>query len=136
MKSSMTVMRKVLVKSIVTDELKRQLKMQMDNAMRNVTEILKNAEKQRKDITRPGTAGPAEQQALYSIDTEIGKLKRQLEELRQKQDEYAELKMGSEFMQGVVDSPCEMNVGDSFFERLSQAEIVLKDGEVVEIKNI
>ncbi|MDD2717430.1 MAG: YlqD family protein [Candidatus Wallbacteria bacterium] len=131
---SITVIRKVLIKSIVTDELKRQLGLQVENAKKNVKQLLKQLEEQKKSLAKglDSHNNPAQ----YNLEQEIGKQKRCLDDLENKTREYAALSIGNEFIQGVIDSPCDIKIGDSFFERLSHAEIVLTDGEVVEIKNI
>lgn len=134
---SITVIRKVLIKSIVTDELKKQLDQQLNQAITNTDQAVKVLEKERNSIVKgKKELSPVEQNALNNIEVELSKQHRQLADFNEKKKNYAQMKNGGEFVQGVVDSPCEMKIGDSFFERLSQAEIVLNDGEIVEINNI
>jgi len=135
--NSINVIRKVAIKSIVTDELKRQLDLQIKNAIKNTKntlKVLKNEkntfEKQFKD-----TKDVAQQQTMLKIQSEIAKSQQYLNELGIKEKEYKALKNGQEFVQGFIDSPVDLKLGDSFFEKLSKTEIVLHDGEIVEIRN-
>jgi len=131
------VIRKVVIKSIVTDELKRQLDLQLKNAKNNTDDSIKALEKQKKALEKKinNSSDLAQQQTLMGMQAELNKNVRYLNELDMKKKEYDSLKNGQEFMQGIIDSPVDLKLGDSFFEKLSKAEIILHDGEIVEIRN-
>jgi len=45
------------------------------------------------------------------------------------------LKEGEIYLHGYVDSFVDFKEGDDFFKKLEKAEITLKDGKIIEIKN-
>lgn len=133
--NKITVIRKVVIKSIVTDELKRQLAIQVESSKTNITSILKSLEKQKDEIEKQKSISARDQAKLFTIENEISKQKGILDDLLSKENTYKNLKNGEEFIQGIIDSPVDIKLGDQFFERLSKAEIILHDGEVIEIRN-
>lgn len=132
-----TVIRKVVIKSVVTEELKKQLTFQADSAIENSRKAIESLMEQKQQLMKknPGKDSLFTT-TLNSLDSEIFRMKRQEMDLRARKEEYSSLKTGALFVQGVIDSPCEIRVGDVFFEKLSTAEIILDDGKVTEIRNI
>jgi predicted solute-binding protein len=123
-----TINRKIVVKSIVTPELKEELIKQIDNSelqLRNQVDFL---EKRLKEIKA--------ENVKRDIKNEINKLNFQFQELERKRKEIESLKMGQEFYQGTVESPVEVELGDNLFEKLGKAEILVNNGEIVEFRNV
>ena len=56
------------------------------------------------------------------------------EELTQRRSIIKGLELNTEFVQGVVDNFVEIKVGDNLYEKLSNTEVLIKDGVVVEIR--
>ena len=54
--------------------------------------------------------------------------------LQRKLEEVEKLEIGSEFITGTYDAPVKIEVGDDIRQKLSQAEIIVKDGIVISIK--
>ena len=46
----------------------------------------------------------------------------------------SQLEMDSEFLQATVDNYVSVNVGDNLYNKLSNTEVIVKDGVVVEIR--
>src|SRR5438093_226033 len=55
-------------------------------------------------------------------------------ELEMRLREAQQLELNSEFAQGTVESLVEVKVGDNLFTKLSRAEIIVKDGIIMEIR--
>ncbi|HOK54290.1 MAG TPA: YlqD family protein, partial [Armatimonadota bacterium] len=83
---------------------------------------------------------------VAKVDLEqAGRLRREIEgerqrhenmraEIKERLDEVTGLEIGSEFEQGNVESYVDVAVGDNLIEKLSGAEIVIKDGIIQEIR--
>ncbi|MGH2403689.1 MAG: YlqD family protein, partial [bacterium] len=55
-------------------------------------------------------------------------------ELTARIKEAEALELNSEFSQGTIESMVDLNIGDNFFTRLARAEVVIKDGIVIEVR--
>ena len=53
--------------------------------------------------------------------------------LKRKLDEVSQLTIDSVFISGTYDAPVKIEVGDDIQSKLSQAEIIVKDGVVVQV---
>ncbi|MFA5478628.1 MAG: YlqD family protein [Candidatus Muiribacteriota bacterium] len=126
---SVTINRKITVKSIVTPELKDELGKQIDDAK---MQINTNISALNERLVRAGSnKGIASQ-----IENEISRLNTQLAEVEKKSEEISKLQFGGEFYQGNLESPIEINLGDNLFEKITRGEIVVNNGEVIEFRNI
>jgi len=76
---------------------------------------------------------------------QAGRLRREIESEKQRHEgmraevagrleEISGLKIGDEFVQGTIESEVEVKVGDNLIEKMSGAEIIIKDGIIQEIK--
>ena len=54
-------------------------------------------------------------------------------DLKRKLDEIIQLDIGSVFTSGTYDAPVKIEVGDNIRSKLAQAEIIVKDGVVVQV---
>lgn len=133
----MLIHRKVIVKTIVTEQFKVELLARLRRAQREVELSRQALELQgRKYLTELQGKDPTR------ADSFRQKLERQL----QKRDELnakltaeiaaAEaLEFESEYRQTDVDGLVEVQVGDNLNDKLGAAEIVARDGVIVEIRN-
>lgn len=125
---SIEVNRKIVVKSIVTPELKEEINGQINNA--------ENGLKNNLSILNEKLTDKKNAQFVGQIQNEIVRLNQQLQELSRKRNEIETLDFGQEFYQGTIDSPVSVDLGDNLFEKISKAEILVNNGEVVEFRNI
>jgi len=132
----MIVKREVLLKAIVTDRLKAQLKEAVEGAIGQLTDSQEEMEKQyrrlmlevqRMDATR---AMAVRQQ----VDVERRKHEDAKKDLQEQLAEYDELQMGEEFVLRTLEGTVEIQLGDNFFEKVRGAEIVIEDDIVKEIR--
>lgn len=110
--------RPVTVKAVVTPELRRQLAADLQSALARLDAEIAQLEAQ--DSRTPAAA-------------ETRKRQQQREQLLGRMRELARLEEGQELVQGTVDGTVQVRPGDDW-ARLFSAEIVLKDGRVVAIR--
>jgi hypothetical protein len=111
----LTIRRQVTVKAVVTEELKEQLAAELQSALARLEAEIGQLEAQ------DGVAG------------EIRKRRQQREQLVARMRELVRLEQGQEIVQGSVEGEVQVKAGDDW-ARLFAAEIVLKDGKVVAIR--
>lgn len=113
----LSVTRTVTVKAVVTEELKRRLRAELQSALARLdAEIGQLADCERGDV-------PAER----------SKRLQQKEQVLARLKGLARLEPGSEIVQATVEGQVEVKPGDDW-QRLFAAEIVLRDGKVVAIR--
>jgi hypothetical protein len=84
------------------------------------------AEAQKHDVRRAS-------QLRAQITEERDKQAQVRNNLKQKLEQVKQLEIDSLFVSGTYDAPVKIEVGDDIRTRLSQAEIIVKDGIVVQI---
>jgi hypothetical protein len=129
------VKRSVILKNIVTPAFKEQLTKELEHAIHQLQTWLEQDEFQsRRLIAEAQKRDPSRvNQLREEIRQERGKQERVKTELGQKLEQVKELETGSIFVSGTYDAPVKIEVGDNIRARLSQAEIIVKDGIVVQI---
>lgn len=138
---SIQLKRPVAIKAIVTEKFKSEATKEIQQALQNLdlglqqlefqgkralSDLDKNAEIQNKDQARQNLQG--------QIDQQRGQINNQKAELLQRLNVIAQLEMDSEFLQATVDNYVDVNVGDNLYNKLSNTEVIVKDGVVVEIR--
>ncbi|MFQ6042866.1 MAG: YlqD family protein [Candidatus Poribacteria bacterium] len=130
------VKRPVVVKNVVTENFKQQMIEELGNAIKQIEIRLGQMEfRGRRMIAE---IGKTDQRKVSSLQEELNQERekqRQLkEELEYKLAEIEKLQIDQIFISGVYDSPVKIEVGDKIMEKLSQAEIIVKDGVVIQIR--
>lgn len=127
------VKRPVILKNIVTKEFKDRLIEELGQALDQIDRwfeqeefqsrrLISEAEKQgNSDVVRKELNIERDRQGQIRLD-----LKRKLHEIIQ-------LDIGSVFTSGTYDAPVKIEVGDNIRSKLAQAEIIVKDGIVVQV---
>ncbi|MGB9750590.1 MAG: YlqD family protein [Caldisericia bacterium] len=133
----MLIKRQILVKSLVTETLKKDL-------IEKFNKLIELSEKRLNEIVSEEkkfllTAPTLEPNYIQAIK---GRLKEQKDEeervkegLTRERENVKNLKDGELYIHGYVDSFVDLKEGDDFWQKLEKAEIVLKDGKILEIKN-
>jgi len=136
MADSVTIKRDVIMRAVVTDSLKEQLDEEFSDGIRQVDERITQldvgarqyvTELQRSDI----------QQAMavrQQVEAEKRRYRQVKDELIQRQRAIRELEVGSEVIRGTLEGEVEIRVGDNLQTALRGVEIVVRDDEVVEIR--
>ncbi|MGH2375474.1 MAG: YlqD family protein [Candidatus Methylomirabilaceae bacterium] len=129
-----TVVRPVVVKAIVTETFKRQYLSELEDTVRRIDTVIGQIDTQirRTELERQIT--PQARAIRQQLEVERSRQEAARMELAARTKEAESLELNSEFSQGTIESTAELNVGDNFFTRLARAEVVIKDGIVIEIR--
>ena len=129
-----TVVRPVVVKAIVTETFKRQYLSELEDTVRRLDTVIGQIDTQirRTELERQIT--PQARAIRQQLEVERSRQEAARMELAARIKEAESLELNSEFSQGTIESMAELNVGDNFFTRLARAEVVIKDGIVIEIR--
>jgi hypothetical protein len=133
----MILKRQVLLKAVVTDRLKEELIQSVEEAIARVVEEQDELDRQsrrlmlelqRTDMNR----AMAFRQQLEGEKRKREDLKAALQEQRQA---YDALELGAEFERGTLESEVEVKIGDNIQAKLGQAEILVEDDIIKEIRD-
>jgi len=130
------VKRTVILRAIVTDELKQQVSEELQSAADEIEQRVQQLDFSTKayvtDLQR------ADLQRAMAVRKQIEAEKQKQNELRdamlERKAQVAELENGQEVIRGTLESYVEINEGDDLAVVLGGTEIVSKDGVVVEIR--
>ena len=135
---TLTLKRSVAVHVIVTDEFKEELKAELQQAAETAQQRIDQlefqsrrflADLQRNDMTQ---AMNARRQIEAEKRRQDG-IRRDIEEQLEQADK---LEVGSEYPRGVVEGFVEIKEGDNLLQKLAESQIVIKDGVVVEVREV
>lgn len=132
---ALIVKRPVVLKNIVTELFKEQVSGELRSAIQQIDLRLQQMEFQGRRMI--ADVGKRDQQRAAGLRDEFQTEKqRQLQlkaNLEERLQEVVSLEVGVEFVSGTYDAPVKIEVGDHIQSKLSQAEILVKDGIVVQI---
>ncbi len=138
-KSSIELKRVVMVKAIVTEPFKQNLVKELDRAVANLDAQMNQMEGQSKnyleDLKKKGLMQKAAA-FKHQLDEERARQAASKSDLLMKIEEAKRLQVGSEFVQGPLEGPVEVAVGDNLYKKVGGAEIIVKDGVVQEIRGL
>ena len=129
------VKRPVVVKNIVTQAFKGQLTTEIEQAIRQIEEWLEQEEFKSRRMISEAQKHDARRvsQLREQARKEREKQEHVRDNLKQKLEQVEQLAIDSLFVSGTYDAPVKIEVGDDIRTKLSQAEVVVKDGTVVRI---
>jgi len=132
---SLTLIRPVLVKVKVTENYKKALAAELQDAIRRVELELQHLDFQEKrmlsELEKKNPQGiPA---AKQDLDQERQRRLEGRQKLIDRLKEVGQLAMGSEVIFGKMESPVELKVGDDW-QQVIGVEIILQDGVVSDIR--
>lgn len=136
---SIELKRVVMVKAIVTEAFK-------DNLIKELDRAVKNIEMQENQISNQGK-NYLEDLKKKGLMQKAVAFKNQMEEEKTRQaaaksdlllkiEEAKRLTIGTEFVQGPLEGPVTVAVGDNLYKKVGGAEIIVKDGIILEIRSI
>jgi hypothetical protein len=130
----MTVVRPLVVKAIVTESFKKQYLSEIEDTVKRLDAVITQIDTQirRAELERQIT--PQSRAFRQQLEVERSRQEAARMELQARMKEAEGLEINSEFSQGTIESLVELSVGDNFFTRLARAEVVIKDGIVIEIR--
>ena len=136
---SVELKRIVMVKAIVTEAFKQNLSNELQRAITNIDSQLSQMEAQGKnyleDLKKKGLMQKAAA-FKHQIDEEKNRQSAARADLLMKVEEAKNLQIGSEFVQGPLEGPVDVGIGDNLYKKVGGAEIIVKDGVIQEIRGI
>jgi hypothetical protein len=132
----MLVTRPVKLKVIVTEEFKKDLEKELQTAMESVNSSSQRLQFQ-MDAYVPELAKTDMNQAIQvrrALEAERQKYDDVKKEIQKRLEEARGLQIESEYERGELQSLVELKSGDSFETKMGSAELVIKDGKVVELR--
>ncbi|HTE04059.1 MAG TPA: YlqD family protein [bacterium] len=129
-----TVNRPVVIKAIVTESFKRLYIQDLEEAIKRVNAIEVQLDSQIRRAELERTVTPQARAIRQQLELERARQEATRAELEMRLREAQQLELNSEFAQGTVESLVEVKVGDNLFTKLSRAEIIVKDGIIMEIR--
>lgn len=129
-----TVSRPVVIKAIVTESFKRLYIQDLEEAIKRVDTLEQQLASQirRRELER--TVTPQARAVRQQLELEHARQEATRAELEMRLREAQQLELNTEFTQGSVESLVEVKVGDNLFTKVGRAEIVVKDGIIMEIR--
>ncbi len=127
----------VMVKAVVTEAFKDNLVRELERTVANMDMQLSQMENQSKsymeDLKKKGMLQQVTQ-FKNQLANEKARIQAQKQDLLNKIQEARGLVLGSEFVQGPLEGPVDVGVGDNLYKKVGAAEILVKDGVITEIK--
>ncbi len=138
MPDSVIIKREVILRAVVTERLKQELDAEFSAAVdeldRQITRLDLGTRQYVTDLQRSDI-----QQAMavrQQIEAEKRRLQQAKDQLLQRRRQVEELELGSEIIRGTLESQTELRVGDNLQTALRGVEVVVKDDQVVEIREV
>jgi len=134
--AGVTVRRSIEVIAIVTEQLKQDLKAELqlasEEAQRRTDQMELQgrrllADLQRTDLTQAMSA-------RRQIETERRRADAVKQDIQRQLEEADKLEIGSEYPRGTLEGVTELNEGDDLVKKLTGTQILVKDGVIVGIR--
>jgi hypothetical protein len=130
-----TINRPVVWKAVVTDQLRKELGQELERAINRLDMEIQQLEFQAKrvlpDLERQNLKRAMDMR--QQLEDEKQKRRQARERLAEQMQEVANLETGEEIARGTLEGLTDVSVGDDL-TRILYAEIVTKDGIVVELR--
>ncbi len=136
---SIELKRVVMVKAIVTEAFKQNLVKELERAVSNIdTQASQMAERSKSYMESLKKKGMMQKAAAFKhqMSEEKARQAAAKSDLLMKIEDAKKLQMGTEFVQGPLEGPVNMAVGDNLYKKVGGAEIIVKDGIIQEIRGI
>ena len=132
---SLIIKRPVVIQHVVTAEFKSQLTNEIEEAINQIDLWLEQEEFQsRRLITEAEKEGKEFVSSLrQEIEAERGKQTQVRQNLLARLQEVKQLEIDSFFVSGTYDAPIKIEVGDNIRTKLSQVQVIVKDGIVIQV---
>lgn len=133
----MILKRQILLKAVVTDTLKEQLLQEVEDAIKRVEEAQDELDRQSRRLMLELQRTDLNRAMAFrqQLDAEKKKQDDVKSELQEQLAEYQQLVIGVEITRGALEGTVEVKVGDNLVEKLGQAEILVEDDVVRELRD-
>ena len=135
---SLTVRRTISILAIVTEQLKEELRAELQEAIDTTQRRVDQMDFQSRRFLADLQATDLTQAmaARRQIEAEKRRHEALKQDLVEQLAEVDKLEMGAEFPRGNLEGTVDINVGDDLMKQVGGATIVIKDGAVVEIREV
>ncbi len=127
------VKRPVILKNIVTKEFKDRLIDELGQALDQIDRWFEQEEFQSRRLISEAEKQGSSDVVRKELNIERDRQGQIRLDLKRKLDEIIQLDIGSVLTSGTYDAPVKIEVGDNIRSKLAQAEIIVKDGVVVQV---
>jgi hypothetical protein len=133
----MILKRQILLKAVVTERLKEQLIQDVQDAIQRVEESQDELDRQSRRLMLELQRTDMNRAMAFRQQLEAEKRKQDdvKAELQEQLTAYQGLELGEEIARGTLEGDIEVGVGDNLVEKLGQAEILVEDDVVKEIRD-
>lgn len=136
---SVELKRVVMVKAIVTEAFKQNLVKELERAVGNLDTQATQMEGRSKDYLEDLRKKGLMQKAAafkHQLEDEKARQAAAKTDLMMKIEEAKRLQIGSEFVQGPLEGPVHVSIGDNLYKKVGGAEVLVKDGIIQEIRGV
>jgi len=130
----MRVKRDIVVTAIVTEKLKEQLRQEVQASLDRVDASQKELESQSRRFMLQLPSADMVSAVRQQVEAELRRHETLRRELRERQDEIASLKLGDRITYTTLEGYVDVQVGDNLLDKIGNAEILIEDGVILEIK--
>lgn len=131
-----TIKRNVILRAVVTEKLKQEIDEEFGEAIdeldQRITQLDIGARQYVSELQRTNI-----QQAIsvrQQIEAEKRRYQQAKDRLIQRQRQIEEFELGSEIVRGTLESEVQLKVGDNLQTAVRGVEVVVKDDEVIELR--
>jgi len=129
--------RVVMVKAIVTEAFKQNLVKELERAVANIDAQTAQMDGRSKAyLDNLKKKGMMQKAAAFKhqMEEERSRQAAAKSDLMMKIEDAKKLQLGSEFVQGPLEGPVDVSIGDNLYKKVGGAEIIVKDGIIQEIR--
>ena len=135
---SLTVNRSIAVQVIVTEKFKEELKTELqaaaDASQQRIDQMEFQSRRYLADLQRTDLSQAMN--ARRQIEAERNRQDALRQDIVRQLEEADKLELDSEYPRGTLQGVVELNEGDDLVQKLSAAQIVIKDGLIVEVREV
>lgn len=135
----MQLQKTVTIKVIVTEDFKKYLQAELQNAIKKMDlqmqrmeeqgkKLVANLKKQGEEKTKKQISAIVQQLNMDKQQQSIARA-----DLEKKIEEANNLKVDSEFVQGTVNGFVDVKEGDNLYQKIGKSELIIKDGIIQKI---
>lgn len=137
--SNLELKRVVMVKAIVTEAFKDNLTKELERAIKNIDQqmaAMDTKAKQYMDTLKVKGLMQKANAFKAQMDEEKARQAAARSDLTMKIEEAKSLQLNTEFVQGPLEGPVKVALGDNLYKKVGGAEIIVKDGIIQEIRGV
>ncbi len=135
---SLTVNRSIAVQVIVTEKFKEELKTELqaaaDASQQRIDQMEFQSRRFLADLQRTDLSQAMS--ARRQIEAERNRQEALRQDIVRQLEEADKLELDSEYPRGTLQGVVELEEGDDLVQKLSAAQIVIKDGLIVEVREV